>query len=84
MGREYVANLLPGASIRFGTAFYTPFNPEGDWGNAYMLAHPRASTELVCDFHAKRRRRTPDRFINDYIVTIRNAGSVVTPVDVDW
>jgi hypothetical protein len=85
MGRVYIADLLPGASIRASTSLTTPFNPEGDWGNAYQLAHQGASVELVCDFHTKRRRVLPSGDVRyDYLVTVRNAGSVVTSVFVDW
>jgi hypothetical protein len=85
VGKVFIAWLSPGASIRATTAVTTPFNPEGDWGNAYQLADQGASVELVCDFHAKRRRVLPPGDIRyDYLVTIRNAGPVVAPVFVDW
>jgi hypothetical protein len=84
MGHVYIADLLPGTSLRATTALTTLFNPEGDWGNAYQLAHPGASVELICDFHTKRRRVISGEVRYDYLVTIRNAGSVITSVFVDW
>jgi hypothetical protein len=85
MGRIYIADLLPGGSTRPATWFTTPFNPEGDWGNAYQLAHPGASVEVVCDFHAKRVLPLAAGGVrHDYLVTINNAGSVITSVFVDW
>jgi hypothetical protein len=84
MGQVFIAFVLPGTSIRAFTALTTLFNPEGDWGNAYQLAHPGASVELICDFHTKRRRVISGEVRYDYLVTIRNAGSVITSVFVDW
>jgi hypothetical protein len=84
MGQVFIAFVLPGTSIRAFTGLTTLFNPEGDWGNAYQLAHPGASVELICDFHAKRRRVISGEVRYDYLVTIRNAGSEVAGVAVDW
>jgi hypothetical protein len=84
MGQVFIAFVLPGTSLRATTGLTTLFNPEGDWGNAYQLAHPGASVELICDFHTKRRRVISGEVRYDYLVTIRNAGSVITSVFVDW
>jgi hypothetical protein len=84
MGHVYIADLLPGTSLRATTGLTTLFNPEGEWGNAYQLATQGASVELICDFHAKRRRVISGEVRYDYLVTIRNAGSVITSVFVDW
>jgi hypothetical protein len=85
MGRVYIADLFPGAQTRASTALTTVFNPEGDWGNARQLAHPGASTELICDFHAKRLRRLPSGdYLYDYRVTITNNGPLLSSVFVDW
>jgi hypothetical protein len=91
MGRVFIGWFVPGEVFRTAEALTTPGNPEGDWGNAYLLAHPiTLPSELICDYHAKRRVsfRTPEgdpasRF--DYLVSIRNPGSAaLTGVFLDW
>ena len=86
MAQVYIADLLPGAQVRAFTWLTTLGNPEGNWGNAYQLAHQDGSSvELVCDFHAKRRRRLPDGSVRfEYLVTVTNAGPTVAPVYIDW
>jgi hypothetical protein len=74
--------LAPGASIRPTLTVTTPFNGSGDWGNAYMLAHPRnPGAELDHDFHAKVLSPATGRF--GYLVTITNIGPAATFVDID-
>jgi hypothetical protein len=76
-------SLAPGASIRVSTWLTTVFNPQGNWANAYQLAHPVASdTELTCDFHGKIFNSAANRY--QYRVTIRNNGPLTTVVLVDW
>jgi hypothetical protein len=93
MGQVFIGWFTAGAQTRASISLTTVFNPEGDWGNAYQLAHPGSAvngfpypTELICDFHAKRLRRLPSGdFLYDYRVTITvNASSGTTSVFVDW
>jgi hypothetical protein len=85
MGRFFVGSLIPGASLRTGLAVTTPFNPEGDWGPAYQLAHPGArNAELACDFHAKVRRPIGGGVIFFYRVTVINFGPVSSSVFIDF
>ena len=73
--------LAANTSIRPTLTVTTTFNGSGDWGNAYMLAHPRnPGAELVHDFHAKVLSPT-GRF--GYLATIRNAGPSATFIDID-
>jgi hypothetical protein len=82
MGRFPIGSLAPFTSIRPSLLVNGPFNTSGDWGQAYVLAHPRnPRAELVCDFHAK--VQTPAGAFR-YLVTITNAGPFGTVVDVDF
>jgi hypothetical protein len=83
MGRFFVGTLFPGQSIRPGISVSTPFNPAGDWGAAYQLAHPRnLDATLVCDFHTKLFSSATGRFV--YILTVTNTGPFATAVDIDF
>ncbi|HEX5201862.1 hypothetical protein ACFQS1_25470 [Paractinoplanes rhizophilus] len=83
MGRYFVGTLAPGQTIRPALSFATPFNPAGDWGGSYVLAHPRtADAQLVCDFHGKMLDSTTGRYF--YILSITNRGPLATEVDVDF
>ena len=82
MGRFFLGTLAPGASIRPDLFVTTVFNPSGDWGQVYALAHPRNPlAELVCDFHSK--ILFPSG-IFVYRVTVRNAGPLGTTADIDF
>jgi hypothetical protein len=84
---ENVGTLAPGG-IFLGAAKLTttPFNPEGDWGAIYFLAHPRSdsvpSTQLRTDLHGKDRDPADNRW--EYFFRVRNVGSSTTSFDVDW
>jgi hypothetical protein len=91
MGQVFIGWFTAGAQTRASTALTTVFNPEGDWENAYQLAHTQTfPAELICDFHGKRRRAlAPGVFLFDYRVTITvnsTPGSTpgLTSVFVDW
>jgi len=83
VGRFFIGTFGVGASFR-PTLIVTNsvFNPSGDWGATYMLAHPRNPiAELVCDFHGKVLTAS-GRF--GYRVTITNTGPAATLVDLDF
>jgi hypothetical protein len=87
VGRFTGGTLVPGAGLRLGFAVSTPFNPMGDWGQAYQLAHPRGpNAELICFFLAKELdpmfNPPAGRFF--YNLSVFNAGTATTSFDVDF
>jgi hypothetical protein len=84
MGRFLIGGFLaPGASTRFGLSVRnSAFNPSGDWGNIFAMAHPRnAGAELLSTSHSKLQSSTTGRFF--YTITITNIGPAVTFWDFD-
>ena len=82
MGRFFIGTFGAGTSFRPTLIVTNPFNPSGDWGAAYQLAHPRNPiAALTCDFHGKV-LTTSGRF--GYAVTIANTGPAATLVDLDF
>jgi hypothetical protein len=76
------ATLSPGFSFRPNLFVTSLFNPTGDWGAVYALAHPRnPNAELICDFHSK---LLTSSGIFVYRITIRNGGPLGTIVDIDF
>jgi hypothetical protein len=73
--------IAAGGVLRFGPSFTTPGNPQGDWGQAYILAHPRdPDAELVCDFHGK--ILSGGRYY--YTISVTNRGPLGTNWDLDF
>jgi hypothetical protein len=73
---------LPSTAIRVDLFLSTLGNPSGDWGQAYMLAHPQqANAELVCDFHGK---LLSTGGVYHYRISVNNRGPMPTAWDVDW
>jgi hypothetical protein len=75
-----VGTLNPNATMKqqIDVGFFS--NPQGDWGLAYMQAHPRRQCELVCDFHSKALLPT-GRYA--YTVQVTNLGPSPTNFDID-
>lgn len=72
---------LPSQAIRVDLNFTTLGNPAGDWGQAYMLAHPEnPDAELVCDYHSKVFKNG----VYHYLISVNNRGPNPTAWDVDW
>jgi hypothetical protein len=71
--------INPGQVFRRQFNVVTSSNPQGDWGLAYIQAHPRRETELVCDFHGKLLQGG----LFFYAVDIINRGPNQTIFDID-
>jgi hypothetical protein len=83
MGRFFMGFIGPFTSQKRTLTVTSPFNPVGDWGAAYALAHPRnPGAELVCDFHSKVLNPATGRF--SYSITVRNIGPGATFFDIDF
>jgi hypothetical protein len=81
MGRFFMGTIGPGVTTRRFLFVTTAFNPQGDWGQAYMLAHPRnPNAELVCDFHGK----VLSGGIFFYAINVTNRGPFGTDFDIDF
>jgi hypothetical protein len=82
--RLFAGSISPGATLRFiAEGATTPFNPQGDWGNLYPLAHPRSpNVELLSQVHGKVLTSATNRF--GYSVSVRNIGFATTAFDIDF
>jgi hypothetical protein len=74
--------LAPGAAVRVSITVTNVFNPSGDWGPRFAMAHPRnPGAELRSTVHGKSLAAT-GTFA--YLVTVTNAGPFGTFADVDF
>jgi hypothetical protein len=75
------AFLAAGATVPISITSPSLFNPRGDWGAAYLLAHPlNPGATLVCDFHGKVMGRGG---VFTYLLTVTNRGPAATFFDID-
>ena len=83
MGRFFQGFIGPFTSQRRRLSVTTIWNPAGDGGATYALAHPRnPGAELICDFHSKVFNPATGTF--DYFITVENASAVGTFFDIDF
>ena len=83
MARFFIGFLAPGASVRLSITVTNVFNPTGDWGPRFAMAHPRnPGAELRSTVHGKTLSPASGRF--SYLVTATNAGPLGTFADVDF
>jgi hypothetical protein len=82
--KSNAGSLSPGNSITFALKLNTTvFNPQGDWGAIYLLAHPQTpGVELRSDLQGKRQDPADLRW--EYTVNVRNVGFSKTTFDLDW
>jgi hypothetical protein len=81
VGRFPMGFIAAGTTVRVFPSLTTIFNPQGDWGQAYVLAHPRdPNAELVCDFHGK--VLSVGRYF--YSISVTNRGPFGTNWDLDF
>ena len=74
--------IAPGGSIRFGMTVTNIFNPSGDWGQRFAMAHPRnPAGELLSTAHGKV-LSPAGRFT--YRTTVTNIGPLATLADLDF
>jgi hypothetical protein len=82
VARFFIGFLGPGASVRVSMTVTDVFNPRGDWGPRFAMAHPRnPGAELLSNVHGKVLSPASGRFA--YLVTATNIGPVGTFADVD-
>lgn len=75
--------LASGASVRLGITVTSLFNPSGDWGARFAMAHPRnPGAQLLSTTHGKLLSPASGRFT--YLFTTTNVGPLATFVDVDF
>ena len=83
MARFFIGFLAPGATVRASFTVSNPFNPSGDWGPRFAMAHPRnPGAELRSTVHGKVLSPATGRFA--YLVTTTNVGPLGTFADVDF
>jgi hypothetical protein len=83
MGRFAIGFIGANTSQRRTLFVTNVWNPSGDWGAAYMLAHPfNPGADLVCDFHSK--VFNPATGVFDYSVTVTNRGPASTFFAIDF
>jgi hypothetical protein len=83
VARFFIGFLAPGASIRLSITVTNVFNPSGDWGPRFAMAHPRnPGAELRSTVHGKALSPASGRF--SYRVTTTNVGPLGTFADVDF
>ena len=83
MGRFFMGFIAANTTQRRTLFVTTPFNPSGDWGAAYQLAHPQnPGAELVCDFHGK--LLDPPSGVFFYRISVTNRGPAGTFFDIDF
>jgi len=81
MGRFPQGTIGPFVTTRRDLFVTTIFNPAGDWGAAYMLAHPdNPDAELVCDFHTK----LLTGGVYHYRISVTNRGPFGTSFSIDF
>jgi len=72
----------PGTSVRFSLTVTNIFNPSGDWGARFAMAHPRnPAGELLSTAHGK---VLTGAGTFAYRVTATNIGPLATLADVDF
>jgi len=83
VARLFIGFLAPGATVRLGITVTNVFNPSGDWGARFAMAHPRnPGAELRSTVHGKTLSPATGRFT--YLVTATNVGPFGTFADVDF
>jgi hypothetical protein len=83
VARFFIGFLAPGATIRLGITVTNVFNPRGDWGARFAMAHPRnPGAELRSTVHGKILSPAAGTFT--YLVTTTNVGPLGTFADVDF
>ena len=83
MGRFFMGFIAAGTTQTRTLTVTNLWNPSGDWGATYMLAHPRnPGATLVCDFHSKLLNPATGAF--DYSINVSNRGPAHTFVDIDF
>jgi hypothetical protein len=83
MGRFFMGSISAFSTQKRSFTVTSAFNPSGDWGNTYALAHPmNPGAELVCDFHSKLLSPFTGTFI--YSITVRNSSPVNTFFAIDF
>jgi hypothetical protein len=74
--------IAPGAGVRFSLTVTNVFNPSGDWGPRFAMAHPRnPGAELLSTTHGK---LLTGSGTFAYRTTVTNIGPFATLADVDF
>jgi hypothetical protein len=82
MARAFFGFVAAGVSISSFFASPSIFNASGDWGNMYVLAHPRnPGATLTTSGHGKFRGFDG---VWRYTFTVTNTGPFGTFVDIDF
>jgi hypothetical protein len=83
VARFFIGFLAPGASVRVSMTVTNLFNPSGDWGARFAMAHPRnPAGEMLSTAHGKVLNPATGSFA--YRVTATNIGPLATFADVDF
>ena len=82
MARFFMGFSCSGRESRVSVTVTNIFNPSGDWGPRFAMAHPRnPGAELLSTAHGKVLSPATGRFT--YLVTTTNVGPVATFADLD-